>query len=930
MRKRAINAGTATTERLIRANDAARASVARSMVHRVFQWTAVVLAVIPWAGTTAAQVPAEPPAEHPRLLLRMDDVEAIRASLGDPAVAHLWEEVRRRAAVPEGYVPEARYDQSLVEAAEANAFLSLIHDDRAAARRAIDLVFRFLDDDRPFAGRHVNTRIVGYALFVLAEVYDWCHDALTDEEKARMIAAVPKHGQRMEIKFPPSRLSTVIGHAGEAQLFRDLLGVGIAMADEAPEYYEQTAGLILREFAPPRKFSQASHVHNQGNGYGPYRYFWELWASLLFTQMDQPSPFDLAHLKRVPEWLLQLRRPDGGQVIDGDDYQAWAHAAGVFWGAPRPPMWDFITGYFREPQYALERQRVNAVVHPRGAQLEEPILSLLLRPDRVPVATQEPPLTRVFGEPFGAMFARTGWSVGPDSRDALAYLKIGTHQFGNHQHADSGQFQLYYRGSLAIDSGQYDKYRSPHFLHYFQRSIAHNTLLIETDDEASRFVDDEIGNDGGQRYLIAGRDALNNEDFWNDDRRVARVVSQYVGPDPDLPAVSLIKGDLTRAYAPQKAERVTRTFAFLPLKDSNAPTRGDAVAALVVLDHVESVRDDQRKVFLLHSIEEPDVQGAVTTIKRTGPQTDLLSLQPAKIRRVSDVEAELVFDLTPWRDERLIRADLLAFPRFGPATGIAADASVSGAEPRPSTPLHKWGGAINWEEITPWLETARKRETSLVIRLTWDPANPLDFEQALRAPYLRAWVEREPFGGKLVQKTLLPVADDLVIKTVGGPGREFWSVGKNWPVKTQDIVPHSAEEPGAWRVEVSAKSPDRITRFLNVEQVLDADGQPAAVRRIEDEGVLGVVIADRILVASPDGTWIRDGARFTIRPEDVGPDGRALLVMTDLPPGDHALWQDERLAALVAIEAPSHTWVTQLPAGTYELRSRPIEQKPRG
>ena len=138
---------------------------------RFFPWLVVLLAFLPSATHAASQADvAPPPPGHPRVLLRAEDVAAVRASLDDPAVAIFWEELERRAAVPADYVPQARYDQALVEAAEANAFLSLVHEDRAAARRAIDLVFRYLDDERPFSDGHVSTRILGYALFVMAEV----------------------------------------------------------------------------------------------------------------------------------------------------------------------------------------------------------------------------------------------------------------------------------------------------------------------------------------------------------------------------------------------------------------------------------------------------------------------------------------------------------------------------------------------------------------------------------------------------------------------------------------------------------------------------------------------------------------------------------------------------------------------------------------
>src|SRR5690606_18188011 len=135
-----------------------------------------------------------------------------------------------------------------------------------------------------------------------------------------------------------------------------------------------------------------------------------------------------------------------------------------------------------------------------------------------------------------------------------AYLKIGTHRFDNHQHADSGQFQLFYRGALAIDSGIYQSkdtsYGQPHHINYARRAVAHNTLLIEDPDEQFTFVGQPIANDGGQRAM---EPAETMEDFWSQPTRVGRVVAHYIGPDPTWPDVSLIKGDLTPAYSSSKA-----------------------------------------------------------------------------------------------------------------------------------------------------------------------------------------------------------------------------------------------------------------------------------------------------------------------------------------------------------------------------------------
>ena len=45
-------------------------------------------------------------------------------------------------------------------------------------------------------------------------------------------------------------------------------------------------------------------------------------------------------------------------------------------------------------------------------------------------------------------------------------------------------------------------------------------------------------------------------------------------------------------------------------------------------------------------------------------------------------------------------------------------------------------------------------------------------------------------------------------------------------------------------------------------------------------------------------------------------------VGTDLPAGDHSLWQGDALIAMAAVETQSHTWVSRLRPGIYELKSR--------
>ena len=60
--------------------------------------------------------------------------------------------------------------------------------------------------------------------------------------------------------------------------------------------------------------------------------------------------------------------------------------------------------------------------------------------------------------------------------------------------------------------------------------------------------------------------------------------------------------------------------------------------------------------------------------------------------------------------------------------------------------------------------------------------------------------------------TLLPEADNARIAKVGGPGKEFWVFGKNYPNEMNPPDP----EKGGWRIEVSPVRPSASDRFLNV------------------------------------------------------------------------------------------------------------------
>jgi heparin/heparan-sulfate lyase len=77
--------------------------------------------------------------------------------------------------------------------------------------------------------------------------------------------------------------------------------------------------------------------------------------------------------------------------------------------------------------------------------------------------------------------------------------------------------------------------------------------------------------------------------------------------------------------------------------------------------------------------------------------------------------------------------------------------------------------------------------------------------------------------GVLFCKTLLP--KEAVLTKIGGPGKQFWNDGRNWPIpKNWSRVKPSVEDHellGQWRVEVSPKKPRRDDCFLHLIEVGD-------------------------------------------------------------------------------------------------------------
>ena len=237
---------------------------------------------------------------------------------------------------------------------------------------------------------------------------------------------------------------------------------------------------------------------------------------------------------------------------------------------------------------------------------------------RDPRATTDAELPRAkLFRGIGHFVMRDGW--GPDSTwiefDAGPY-------FAKHDHLDQGHFVIHHKGDLAIDSGMdYTDTESPHYLNYYRRTVAHNSMLVYEPGETFFWGENLLpaANDGGQRMdssrywntIRSREDFQRTRDLWDLGRMEAAV---HVPGEFDY-----ARGDITRAYHPSKMERFTRELVYTP---------GDSV--LIVYDRVRSPNSAFHKAWLLHGVNAPRVEGAVFTFEERHGRLRVHTLLPEK------------------------------------------------------------------------------------------------------------------------------------------------------------------------------------------------------------------------------------------------------------------------------------------------------------
>jgi hypothetical protein len=236
-----------------------------------------------------------------------------------------------------------------------------------------------------------------------------------------------------------------------------------------------------------------------------------------------------------------------------------------------------------------------------------------------------------------------------------------------HQHLDRGHFTIYHRGYLAIDSGaDYTESESPHYINYYRRTVAHNTMLIFDPEEHFFWSENllEAVNDGGQR-MDSSRfwNTLRGHKDWEKTRDLWDVGQMKIVDSADAYHYAL--GDATRAYSSHKLRSFVRQLLYLPTMN-----------VLLVFDRVVSADPSFRKTWLLHGVNTPWVAGTGSP-SSNGEE----AFANAGQFRFQEGEGEILVST-------LLPKDHVTSRRGGPDNEFWTPGDASGGP---------WGSGRNWE-----------------------------------------------------------------------------------------------------------------------------------------------------------------------------------------------------------------------------------------
>ena len=558
--------------------------------------------------------------EHPRLLINSSILEDIKAAILLPENAEFFNEVIRvansydsgilgevevhTAVTSRGPRGEHNLDENLYNCLMAKSFLYLLTGVETYAIDAIRMTKEFMSTIVIKSTAYDPERNWGYAMYTASIVYDWCYNAMSDQDKVDIARGIEwricktvitsnAFTQNMEIGFPPASQGAVVGHGCERQLLRDYLAAAIALYDEHPTWYEYIGGRFYQDYVPVRNEFYKAGMYPQGiSVYIQIRFTGDVWSALLMNSAVGANPYTGDMTEVLKSYYCRV--VDGGYTIfeEGDDEARTGEnilSCVAFAGAALAYLYDDPTcmAWSEYMDYSGTEDEAKSWLY-----------LLIFRSKGVrPAEDRYDDLDLICYNAgyLNEMVVHSDWSANA----ASVLMKIGTRTTANHDHGDSGSFQIYYKGILAGDTGYYDSYGSDHFKKYHQATIAHNSVVIYRNNTS-------IGQKNGSSYTEP-----KTYDAWMSDTYVTATLTGasygYMDEAKTAPKYAYIAGDIAPAYQGAITKGDRRMLAVFDTENPDSPMY------FFVYDNFTGTNSTDAMIFLLHTTSEPIIDGKTVT-----------------------------------------------------------------------------------------------------------------------------------------------------------------------------------------------------------------------------------------------------------------------------------------------------------------------------
>ncbi len=565
---------------------------------------------------------------HPRVLFTENSIDSLRENINSSQNSAALKMYMTLSDVPcdgkfktvTGNMVE-NYDADLVAKIEAKAFRYAMTGEEIYGYEAIVAVKNAMLTINVPHSVGDWCRSYGHLMYVMACVYDWCYELLTDTDKTQLVAGgVNLLGAHFELvcnvmSIPNNRVpvgqGAIYGHGAEDQLLVDYLSFAIACYNEAPEIYELVAGRILNDFTEAQNYMFESGTHWESAMYGPYRSCATILANTMFNKMTdgREDPFS-DKIEDAATTFTYFVRPDEQVFRIGDmnenrsSYNFQWMAVAVFYAANY-----YENSYLKSFAY---KHLDSFTYFTHGVASLSSVQFLATNDPGVShICEGTAPLTCTASYPNTGIFAKSA----NNNKNAFAiYMTMPENYALSHAHMECGSFQIYYKGALASDSGAYSGWSDTHHMGYNMQTISSNSLLIYNPSLANTKnpTYPNLIYSGGQSISKTANLPGTLDELLKHERLNQCTILGVANVEKDGEYLySYMGGDMTAAYDSETVSEVTRYMFAVATGNKECPY------AFLTFDRITSLDASYHKSALIHVQQAPEILGDYYTLSDT-------------------------------------------------------------------------------------------------------------------------------------------------------------------------------------------------------------------------------------------------------------------------------------------------------------------------